>query len=272
MRVCDENVKRMCHYKVNDKTNEVTWEKNTTLIIGGRMLYGVEENKLKRNTKSRMFRGSTIEDMYHYMFRGSTIEDMYHYMFRGSTIEDMYHYMFRGSTIEDMYHYMFRGSTIEDMYHYMFRGSTIEDMYHYMFRGSTIEDMYHYMFRGSTIEDMYHYMFRGSTIEDMYHYMFRGSTIEDMYHYMFRGSTIEDMYHYYITPLLQKRPENIIVHVGTNNCVKYNFDQVVEKLIKLKDYINSTVPMSNVIFSTLITRMDDAKAMLTVLMVNKKNV
>ena len=86
---------------------------------------------------------------------------------------------------------------------------------------------------------------------------------------LFRGSTIEDMYHY-ITPLLQKRPKNIILHVGTNNCIKDNSDQVVEKLIKLKDYINSILPMLKVIFSSLVTRIDDAKARVTVLMVNKE--
>ena len=85
---------------------------------------------------------------------------------------------------------------------------------------------------------------------------------------IFRGSTNEDMH--YITPLLNKKPKNIILHVGTNNCVQDNSDQVVDKLIKLKLFINSILPMSKVILSSIITRLDDAKARLTVLMVNKK--
>ena len=86
---------------------------------------------------------------------------------------------------------------------------------------------------------------------------------------MFRGSTIDDMYHY-MTPLLQKKPKNIILHVGTNNCVKDNSEQIVDKLRNLKDYINSILPKTKVIFSSLITRLDDAKARLAVLMTNKK--
>ena len=87
---------------------------------------------------------------------------------------------------------------------------------------------------------------------------------------MFRGSTIDDMYHY-ITPLLQKKPKNIILHVGTNNCVKDNSEQIVDKLRNRKDYINSILLKTKVIFSSLITRLDDVKARLTVLMTNKKS-
>ena len=86
---------------------------------------------------------------------------------------------------------------------------------------------------------------------------------------MFRGSTIDDMYHY-ITPLLQKNPKNIILHVGTNNCVKDNSEQIVEKLRNLKEYINSILPNTKVILSSLITRLDDAKARLAVMLTNKK--
>ena len=88
--------------------------------------------------------------------------------------------------------------------------------------------------------------------------------------WMFRGSTIDDMYHY-MTPLLQKKPKNIILHVGTNNSAKDNSKQIVDKLRNLKDYINSILPKTKVIFSSLITRRDDTKARLNVLMTNKTN-
>ena len=77
----------------------------------------------------------------------------------------------------------------------------------------------------------------------------------------FRGSTIET----------ETETENIILHVGTNNCVQDNSDQVVDKLIKLKLFINSILPMPKVILSSLITSLDNAKVRLTVLMVNKKS-
>ena len=39
------------------------WKKGTTLTVGDNMLYGIDETRL-RNTKVRLFPGSTIEDMY----------------------------------------------------------------------------------------------------------------------------------------------------------------------------------------------------------------
>ena len=52
-------------YQPNNKNinNEAIWEDNRTLIIGDNMIYGLEEEKMKRKTKIRMFRGSTIDDM-----------------------------------------------------------------------------------------------------------------------------------------------------------------------------------------------------------------
>ena len=39
------------------------WKPGTTLIIGDSILYGIDENRL-RNTKVRVYPGSTIEDMF----------------------------------------------------------------------------------------------------------------------------------------------------------------------------------------------------------------
>ena len=52
--------------------------------------------------------------------------------------------------------------------------------------------------------------------------------------------------------------------------IKYNSDQVIGNLRKLKDYINSILPKSKVILSSQIMRLDNAKAWLTVLNVNKQ--
>ena len=52
----------------------------------------------------------------------------------------------------------------------------------------------------------------------------------------FPGAKIKDMYHYAI-PLLEKKPENIILHLGTNNA-PYKFDtDILKDLTELKDFI-----------------------------------
>ena len=86
---------------------------------------------------------------------------------------------------------------------------------------------------------------------------------------VFPGSSIEDIF-FNITPLLRKKPSNIILHIGTNNAVYDNSSQIIEKIIKLKEYIISKLPECKLFFSSLIERFDDAKAQLTVLMTNKK--
>ena len=81
------------------------------------------------------------------------------------------------------------------------------------------------------------------------------------------GSSIEDM-HFNIIPLLRKKPTNIILHVGTNNCINDNSSQIISKLIRLKEFILSHLDC-NLIFSSLIGRWDHAKANLTGEMTNK---
>ena len=74
--------------------------------------------------------------------------------------------------------------------------------------------------------------------------------------------------HYNIFPLLRKRPTHIILHVGTNNCVNDNSAQIIEKLVRLKEFILSNLDC-HLIFSSLIYRWDNAKANLTGEMTNK---
>ena len=85
---------------------------------------------------------------------------------------------------------------------------------------------------------------------------------------IYPGGSLEDM-HYNIYPLLRKKPTNIIIHAGTNNATTENSVLIVEKLLKLKNFILSILPNCKIIFSGLINRFDDAKAQLTVNMVNK---
>ena len=51
---------------------------------------------------------------------------------------------------------------------------------------------------------------------------------------MFPGASIEDM-HYNLIPLLRKKPTTIILHAGTNNCINNNSNEIIEKLLNLKD-------------------------------------
>ena len=84
----------------------------------------------------------------------------------------------------------------------------------------------------------------------------------------FPGATIDDMYDY-IKPLLKKCPDNIILHVGTNNTVNEPSKIVLGKLLDLKKFIEHTLPESNVVISNLITRIDNGKASLTVTKTNE---
>ena len=51
----------------------------------------------------------------------------------------------------------------------------------------------------------------------------------------FPGATVDDMYHY-LVPLLKKRPDNIIIHCGTNNTIRHKPEEIVDELLKLKMY------------------------------------
>ena len=68
----------------------------------------------------------------------------------------------------------------------------------------------------------------------------------------FRGSSIKDMYDY-LAPLLQKKPEYVVLHVSTNE----SSDNVLNELIQLQHYVESSVPGITVIISEPITRYDD---------------
>ena len=84
----------------------------------------------------------------------------------------------------------------------------------------------------------------------------------------FPGATINDMYDY-IKPILKKRPDNIILHVRTNNTVNEPSKIVLGKLLGLKKFIEHTLPESNIVISNLITRIDNGKASLTVTKTNE---
>ena len=81
----------------------------------------------------------------------------------------------------------------------------------------------------------------------------------------FPGASANDMHHY-LRPLLQKCPDTVILHVGTNNCVNESSRIVLDKILNLKTFIQNSLPQSKVIISNVINRNDEAslKASLTV--------
>ena len=71
----------------------------------------------------------------------------------------------------------------------------------------------------------------------------------------FPKASISNMY-YYLTPLLEKKPDHLILHVGTNDVVKYEGKEIVDKLLQLKSFIQEKLPTTNVILSKPIMRAD----------------
>ena len=57
----------------------------------------------------------------------------------------------------------------------------------------------------------------------------------------FPGAKIKDMYHYAI-PLVEKKPENIILHLGTNDAPYKSDTDILKDLIELKDFIREKLP------------------------------
>ena len=92
---------------------------------------------------------------------------------------------------------------------------------------------------------------------------FRLSTKRNVKVRSFPGALIDDMYDY-VKPLLKKRPDRIILHIGTNNCLNEPSRQILDKILKLKSFIELNLPSCKVIISNLIQRTDDGKASLTV--------
>ena len=76
----------------------------------------------------------------------------------------------------------------------------------------------------------------------------------------FGGSSIEDM-HSYITPLLRKEPDYILLHVGGNDCASQKTsDEIICDLLELKTFIESKLPNCVIIISTLTERIDKRQA------------
>ena len=78
----------------------------------------------------------------------------------------------------------------------------------------------------------------------------------------FRGATIDDLKHH-LVPLLKKKPEHIILHIGTNDAVSKTSRQILDELLQLKQYVINTLPTYRLIVSRPTIRTDSDKAALT---------
>ena len=71
----------------------------------------------------------------------------------------------------------------------------------------------------------------------------------------FPGATCSDMYHYLVL-ILEKKPDHVILHVGTNDVAHYEGTETVEKLLELKSFIVEQLYQQHIVISHPITRTD----------------
>ena len=75
----------------------------------------------------------------------------------------------------------------------------------------------------------------------------------------FSGANIEDMTDF-INPILRKKPEKVILHIGTNNLRKDDGKSVADGIINLAQSIQRQCPDIEIVVSGIITRSDDVSA------------
>jgi len=84
-----------------------------------------------------------------------------------------------------------------------------------------------------------------------------------------RGADVNDIRDH-IKPILRRKPKNIILHIGTNDCVNQSANQIFGNLQSLSTEITKSNPQCNVFISTIIKRKDKENANLIASQVNKK--
>ena len=85
----------------------------------------------------------------------------------------------------------------------------------------------------------------------------------------FPGARTDDMYDY-MKPLLRKLPDYIILHIGTNDVVNNTSREILDKILKLKTYIQKKLPRCQTTISTPVKRHFHGKASLTISHLRKK--
>ena len=75
----------------------------------------------------------------------------------------------------------------------------------------------------------------------------------------FPGVKFEDFYHYAI-PLINKKPDLILLHMGTNNAPYSTPEKMVDQILGLKNFILQKLPTCEIIISTPTLRTDNTTA------------
>ena len=85
----------------------------------------------------------------------------------------------------------------------------------------------------------------------------------------FPGSRTDGMYDY-LKPLLRKLPDYIFLHIGTNDALNNTSREILDKILKMKTYIQKELPKCKITISTPIKRHDHGEASLTISPLSKK--
>ena len=72
----------------------------------------------------------------------------------------------------------------------------------------------------------------------------------------FPGASVEDMFDY-IKPTIKHHPEEIILHVGTNDLKNSDSRKVAERIVDLGNFIEAESSNTKVTISNLLPRTDD---------------
>ena len=82
-----------------------------------------------------------------------------------------------------------------------------------------------------------------------------------------RGATVEDMFDY-IKPILKRKPDYVVLHMGTNNAKDMSSRIILDKFLQLRTAVLDSNENSKVVLSLPMARVDDGKARLTISKLN----
>ena len=82
-----------------------------------------------------------------------------------------------------------------------------------------------------------------------------------------RGATVEDLFDY-AKPVLKRKPDYVVLHVGTNNAKGMTSRKILDKLLQLKTAVLGSDENCKVILSQQMTRVHVGKACLTISKLN----
>ena len=71
-----------------------------------------------------------------------------------------------------------------------------------------------------------------------------------------RGATVEDMFDY-VKPILKRKPDYVVLHVGTNNAKDMTSRKILDKLLQLKTAVLDSNENCKVALSQPVTRVDE---------------